>query len=440
MPARMTRSMTPEMNQQPRSDSRLRRGSLRCSVLAALCVAGLGSCAEPVTESLAQSPEDSSSVAAPSAVPTDGVAPVASESDGAELRAPLFKADVEGPGIRAIEGTRDFGEVYSGTVLDHTFRIEAIGTEPLVISRIKPSCGCTVATTEVIEADGTRRAFVLHEPLPVGTQLEVSCTFDTAGKRGPQVKPINVYCNDPRGVERLILKADLEEFLTASPTTLQLGRFSIIESRSTKFMVRSTSGEPVKLSVDPLRIPAELAVEFEAEEPDANGRSNTWKVEVTLGGSTLAAGPYQFLLPIDSDSPNPNAPADARPDQRWLGGSVLVTADILDVYTYSPRQLVFGAVSPDTSVSRGLAFHSFDEDYPLESLDIEVVGENGAPLANRELYHTRVEPGNADGTWRVELMIDGLPADAGKFVGQLRIATKNPNRPTIDIPFVGVVR
>ena len=430
----MTRSMSPEMNLQPSSRSRL-----RCGAASALALLLLGSCAEPVTESLAQGPEDSSAAlapsAAPSAVPTSGAG-----TGGTELRTPLFRADVEGPGIRALEGTRDFGEVYSGTQLEHTFRLEAVGTKDLVINRIKPSCGCTVATTEVIEADGSRRPYVLNEPLAVGAQLEVSCSFDTAGKRGPQVKPVNVYCNDPRGVVRLILKADLEEYLSVSPSTLQLGRFSIIELRSAKFMVRSTSGEPVKLSVDPLRIPAELAVDFEAEEPDGNGRSNTWKLEVTLGGSTLVAGPYQFLLPIDSDSPNPKAPENPRPDQHWLGGSVLVTADILDVYTYSPRQLVFGAVRPDTAVSRGLAFNSFDEEYPLDELDIEVAGENGAPLANRELYHTRVEPGNAEGTWRVELMIDGLPADAGKFVGQLRIATKNPNRPSIEIPFVGVVR
>ena len=426
----MSRSMSPQMKPNSSSCFRLRWGSF---FVASLLL--LGSCAESVTESLAQEPEDAPVIANPTAV-RSSEAP----THAAELRAPLFKADVEGPGIRAVEGTRDFGEVYSGTRLDHTFRLEAVGTEDLVINRIKPSCGCTVATTEVIEADGSRRAYVLNEPLAVGTQLEVSCTFDTAGKRGPQLKPVNVYCNDPRGVARLVLKANLKDYLTASPSTVLLGRFSIIESRSAAFMLRSTSGEPVKLSVDPLRIPAELAVLFEAEEPDENGRSNTWKVEVSLGGPTLRAGPYQFMLPIDSDSPNPNAPENPRPDQLWLGGSVLLTADILDVYTYSPRQLVFGAVSADTAVSRGLAFNSFDDDYPLDTLDIEVVGQNGEPLPNRELYHTRVEPGNAAGTWRVELMIDGLPADAGKFVGQLRVATKNPNRPFIDIPFVGVVR
>ncbi len=402
---------------------------------------GLVLCSSPIGLSSCGDTSGSSYASAPEVLELTASSGAAEGGESvAELQSPLFASDLVGPGVQAREAIIDFGSVYSGEILEHTFLLSAVGTEDLVIQKIKPSCGCTVAESVVLEPDGTRRPYVLEEPLSPGTQLEVMCRFDTAGKRGPQVKPINIYCNIEAGVQRLNLKADLKEFFEVTPAALRLGRFSIIQSRSAKLVMRTVSGEAVKLSVDPLRIPAELAVVFEASEPDEAGRSNTWTVEVTLGGPTLLDGPYQFSIPIDSDVPNPNAPPDALPNQRWLGGTVLVMADVLDVYNYSPKQLVFGAIRPDTAVSRGFAFHSFDEEYPLEELVVEVIPKEGKTLQNRELYHTRVEPGNAPGTWRVEVLIDGLPSDAGMFEGLVRVHTNNPDRAQIEIPFAGIVR
>ncbi|MFT5286042.1 MAG: hypothetical protein ACI8TQ_002210 [Planctomycetota bacterium] len=385
---------------------------------------------------------EAESEGSPLVIPLDVTPELRAKSEAWASKTELLTPESElvGAGVRVASEVVDFGTVYSGAVLDHTFVLEAIGTEDLVIERIKPGCGCTVATPSVILEDGTRRPYVLKEPLAPGTKLELLCRFDTAGKRGLQAKPIHVYCNDPRGRQLLTLRAKLENFLTVAPNSVQLGRFSILESRTAEVTLATRGAGPVKLSVDPLRIPAEMKIELTPDKPAADGRANLWKAVVTLGGDMLRSGPYQYMLPINSDVPNPKAPDNARLEQEWLGGTILVLADVIDVYTYSPRQLLFGPVSKEATVSRTLTFTSFDEEYPLADLAISFVGKSGDELANAERYSVRVEPGNGKGTWKIELLIDGLPEGSGLFEGAVRIATHNPDRPHIDVPFSGVVR
>lgn len=39
--------------------------------------------------------------------------------------------------------SHDFGEVLQGTSLSHTFTFKNTGSTPLVLEKVKPSCGCT---------------------------------------------------------------------------------------------------------------------------------------------------------------------------------------------------------------------------------------------------------------------------------------------------------
>lgn len=47
---------------------------------------------------------------------------------------PIFKFDEE---------THDFGVVKRGPVAMHTFKFKNVGTEPIIVMNVTPSCGCT---------------------------------------------------------------------------------------------------------------------------------------------------------------------------------------------------------------------------------------------------------------------------------------------------------
>ena len=96
------------------------------------------------------------------AVPTVGPPqPVA----GAGAAAPSVPAEPTGPvgHITWEEGQNihDFGELVQGDSRSHTFQIRNEGEGDLVIQQIRPSCGCTVAQTSIVAADGTLTPYTM---------------------------------------------------------------------------------------------------------------------------------------------------------------------------------------------------------------------------------------------------------------------------------------
>nr|BCX02013.1 MAG: hypothetical protein KatS3mg041_2059 [Bacteroidota bacterium] len=73
---------------------------------------------------------------------------------------------------RVEKTTHNFGVVYEGEEPRYTFQIENVGTGPLRILAVQPSCGCTAP-------EWTR------EPIPPGGVGAVTLAFDSRGRPGP---------------------------------------------------------------------------------------------------------------------------------------------------------------------------------------------------------------------------------------------------------------
>ena len=88
------------------------------------------------------------------------------------------------PQIHVDKENYDFGEVREGVIVTHAFIISNTGDEPLVISDVWASCGCT--TTAL-----TKRT------LAPGETVELEAILNTAGIQGPTGKTVYVESNDP---------------------------------------------------------------------------------------------------------------------------------------------------------------------------------------------------------------------------------------------------
>ena len=114
--------------------------------------------------------------------------PVAPSGDGQNPPGKAMPAAPTGPTttIEYESMVHDFGEIKEGDMVKYSFKFKNTGSEPLVISDAKGSCGCTVP-------DWPR------EPIAPGASAEIKVEFDSKGKGtedgSKQTKRVTVTAN-----------------------------------------------------------------------------------------------------------------------------------------------------------------------------------------------------------------------------------------------------
>jgi|GEM_PF-705176 len=94
-----------------------------------------------------------------------------------ELAESLPKTDIEFD-----EEIYDFGQIKQGDVVEHTFKFRNVGSAPLSLTYVKPSCGCTAPKWS-------------KEPVAPGKTGEIQIKFNSAHKKGPQNKSVTIFLN-----------------------------------------------------------------------------------------------------------------------------------------------------------------------------------------------------------------------------------------------------
>jgi Protein of unknown function (DUF1573) len=84
--------------------------------------------------------------------------------------------------IQWLDSAKDFGKIQEGQQLAVSFRFKNTGDKPLIIERVQPSCGCTVAEQST-------------EPVAPGSEGQVKATFNSEGRTGVNHKTLFVYAN-----------------------------------------------------------------------------------------------------------------------------------------------------------------------------------------------------------------------------------------------------
>lgn len=89
----------------------------------------------------------------------------------------------EGPAITFDKKSHDFGDIVQGDKVEHTFKFSNTGSEPLVITNVQVTCGCTTPK-------GWPR-----DPVMPGDSGEITVGFTSSGKPGRHHKPIKIVSN-----------------------------------------------------------------------------------------------------------------------------------------------------------------------------------------------------------------------------------------------------
>nr|WP_315025914.1 DUF1573 domain-containing protein [uncultured Chryseobacterium sp.] len=152
---------------------------------------GLVSCKKENKE--AQSAEaittDSTAVGAP-AITDSAAAPVAGETAAPASNEPSTS-------LALSESNFDFGKIKKGDKVEHVYEVTNTGKNPLVISEVKPGCGCTAP-------DFTK------EPIMPGKKGKITLHFDSSSFDGNVQKYADVFANVEKSPIKLTFTANIQ--------------------------------------------------------------------------------------------------------------------------------------------------------------------------------------------------------------------------------------
>lgn len=183
-------------------------------------------------------------------------------------------AGEKAPKIKFKEDSWDFGRIKQGEMLTHVFLFTNEGDAPLIIKKVRTSCGCTAA-------------LVSEKKIAPGNKGEIKVNFNTRGYEGKVNKYIYVETNDPaKPQKQLVVTAKLD---VPPRPRIELDRYSIeagliLEAEEIHAKAKIKNRGELELKVDcshrdaafyregkkisfPLKIPAGDEVEIEIKIP-----------------------------------------------------------------------------------------------------------------------------------------------------------------------------
>lgn len=105
----------------------------------------------------------------------------------------VFTAQAQSNGEFKFEKeTHDFGKITQGTPVSYEFIFENSGTEPIIISKVESTCGCTVPE-------------FTKTPVKPGEKGSIKVTFDAA-QATPFSKMVSIRSNAKTPVKALYIK------------------------------------------------------------------------------------------------------------------------------------------------------------------------------------------------------------------------------------------
>jgi hypothetical protein len=195
---------------------------------------------------------------------------------------PASKARIEIP-----EDMWDFGSIPLNSVVAHDFPIKNVGADTLVITEVKPICGCTTAPLE-------------SDRIAPGEETNLHVQLNTKKLNGLVRKFINITCSDPVSPYlRVGLRAvinDPKQVIVPSPNLADFGNILKGETKSVSVVLSNTGESDESLEV--LAMPDENIIASKLGKSILKAGETT---ELTFNLShQIGAGPVVSSLTIES--------------------------------------------------------------------------------------------------------------------------------------------
>ncbi|RJP29284.1 MAG: DUF1573 domain-containing protein [Candidatus Omnitrophota bacterium] len=305
------------------------------------------------------------------------------------------------PEIRFDNHSFDFGDSYPFENLAHDFVFKNVGTEPLNITNIISTCGCTAAVSSASSV------------LPSGTGI-VSVTLTTSSLPGKLEKGIGVQTNDPRHLElSLSVKTNVLQAWKFQPKQSFLIKEVLIGTKeSQQLFLKCMEDKPYKILATKLSKPE---FRIETGEPTDDGIPITLTVQ-----AGMEKGPLTDNLEIRTDHPK-------QPIVR-----ATVFANVVGYIKFSQPRLYFGSVIAGTSVTRQLMVN-LTGSHNSKKLEIKKIVTDSHDISGKVIG----SGDNGDNRLLFTLTPSG---DAGFKSGEIQLHTNIDEEPIAMLTYSALIR
>jgi len=130
------------------------------------------------------------------------------------------------------EDVHDFGRIFDDEKQDIQYEFTNEGTEDLVITLVKPTCGCTLANVYKIGTGGEKVTLDPTKPEDMtfapGLRGGLDITFDPTGKKGQQHRKVNIFSNDSQGPQRSVsIEGYVRPVIQFDPALVSFGALDV---------------------------------------------------------------------------------------------------------------------------------------------------------------------------------------------------------------------
>ena len=182
----------------------------------------------------------------------------------------------------------DFGSIVKGSSVPHSFWFANEGTDTLLITKVKPTCGCTIASGEGLA-------------IPPGGKASIDVVFNSSRFNGKITKSINVETNDKLNPYMEIrFKATINNpLLRLSYSPLQADFKNVALGQSKTFTIDITNTDSTASKLVIVDKPSEDYIKTKLAKSDLKPNETT-TLQLTLM-KDLEAGPYLSAITLEAE-------------------------------------------------------------------------------------------------------------------------------------------
>ncbi len=175
----------------------------------------------------------------PTAVKRERVKLIGAESVPPKKDAAATTLEAKGPRpvIKVETPVHDFGTVWVGPKLQHTYIIKNEGKKTLKIENIRPACGCTITGK-------------YPTTIAPGESGEFPFSTDSTRLRGKFEKGITIISNDPVMPNlRLKLRGEVKRYVEMVPPNVYFGKISKPEAQTRVLQITNNADKPLEIEL-----------------------------------------------------------------------------------------------------------------------------------------------------------------------------------------------
>lgn len=338
-----------------------------------------------------------------------------------------------GKGIISLDkSTHDFGVILeSDGNVSHIFTFTNTGDEPIIISNVSVSCGCT--TPEWTKS-----------PILPGKKGSVTATYLVAGRPGPFDKGLVILSNAQESSVSIYIKGEVvkkmptieEQYPIAVGKSLRLATSGIPFARITKGATKTATlaaynsgSEPVKITFE--KVPAHLKLRVEPTSIAPNEKG-----VITCTYETAMKNGWGFVSDIVSFKVN---------DKKIDNATLKISATILDDFSQLTTEQRLNAPYPQFRVTT----QSFDNILKGSLINTTFILTNSgeSPMTIRKVAseNSAVTASAAKTTVKVgesieiKVTVDTSTFDTGAFSVPISIFSNSPRNPQANIMVTGSI-